>query len=99
MRRLVVSFLLFLSLASAARAGCQEQLRLLADDLMNVKLTESQKANLAGVILDAKRYCWVQQDKPAMQHITRARQIAGIRPPTDEMDWENVPLESLEPKN
>lgn len=91
--------LLYLVAAPPAQAGCQEQLRLLADDLKDVKLTESQKTNVAGVILEAKQFCWVQKEQPAIAALARARVIAGIKPMPKEMDWETVPLESISPKN
>ena len=45
---------------------------------------------------DARCYCWVHREEPAMQIIAKARQAAGIKPPGKEFDWETVPLESLE---
>ncbi len=91
--------LLYLFAAPSVWAGCQEQLRMLADDLRDVKLTESQKTNIASVILEARRFCWVQKEQPAVAALARARVIAGIRPMTNEMDWESVPLESISPRN
>ena len=84
--------------ASPANAACQEALRLLADDLQGVKLSDKQNQEVAGVILQARRHCWVQQDKPAMDLINRARATAGLKAVTGEFDWENVPLDSLEQK-
>lgn len=80
-----------------ALADCQAQLRILADDLHGVALDNKQNQDLAGLILQARRHCWVQQEKPAMDLINRARGVAGLKPATAEFDWENVPLESLEP--
>ena len=92
------AFALALTLAAApALADCQAQLRILADDLHGVALADKQNQDLAGVILQARRHCWVQQDKAAMDLINWARSIAGLKPATSEFDWENVPLESLEP--
>jgi hypothetical protein len=91
--------LLCVTTVPSAQAGCQEQLRLLADDLKDVKLTESQKTNIASVILEAKQFCWVQKEQPAIAALARARVIAGIKPMSAEMDWETVPLESISPKN
>ncbi|HEX7810481.1 MAG TPA: hypothetical protein VF460_01115 [Burkholderiales bacterium] len=93
-----VSFLLFgaAMACAAARADCQQQLQLLGADLKGVTLTETQKQDLGGLIDDARRYCWVQQERTAMVYISRARRAAGLRPPPDESDWETVPLESLE---
>ena len=79
-----------------ALADCQAQLRILADDLHGVTLTQKQNEDLAGAILQARRHCWVQQEKPAMDLINWARSIAGLKPATGEFDWENVPLDSLE---
>lgn len=89
---------LFLAIAAVrpALADCQSQLRLLADDLKDVALTETQKNELAAVVYEARRYCWVHQEKPAMGFIGKARRVAGLKPPADEFDWETVPLESLE---
>ena len=91
-------FLNFLLLATSAHADCQQQLQLLAADLKDVALTEMQKQHLAGLVDDARRYCWVHREKPAMEYIDKARRVAGIQPPREEFDWETVPLESLEPK-
>ncbi len=84
--------------AQPALADCQSQLRLLADDLKDAVLTETQKNELAAAVYEARRYCWVHQEKPAMGYIGKARKVAGLKPPADEFDWETVPLESLEPK-
>lgn len=91
--------LLTIAAARPALADCQSQLRLLADDLKGVALTEAQKSELAAVVYEARRYCWVHQEKPAMGFIGKARKVAGLKPPADEFDWETVPLESLEPKD
>lgn len=92
---------IFLAVAAAqsALADCQSQLRLLGDDLQGVVLTETQKNELAAIVYEARRYCWVHQEKPAMGYIGKARKVAGLKPPVDEFDWETVPLESLQPKN
>lgn len=91
--------LLTIAAARPALADCQSQLRLLADDLKGVALTEAQKSELAAVVYEARRYCWVHQEKPAMGFIGKARKVAGLKPPADEFDWETVPLKSLEPKD
>jgi hypothetical protein len=83
--------------AAPALADCQAQLRILADDLHGVALADKQNQDLAGLILQARRHCWVQQEKPALDLINRARSTAGLKPATTEFNWENVPLESLEP--
>ena len=85
-----------LAAAGSARAGCQQQIQLLGTDLKDVVLTETQKQDIGGLVEDARRYCWIHQERPAMVFIAKARRVAGIRPPPDEFDWENVPLESLE---
>jgi hypothetical protein len=90
--------LLAMLLAQSAIADCQSELRILADDLQGVKLSDKQNQDIASVILQARRHCWVQQEKPAMDLINRARMTAGLKPATGEFDWENVPLESLEAK-
>lgn len=92
--------MLFLTITAVrpALADCQGQLGLLADDLKNVVLTETQKGDLAAIVYEARRYCWVHQEKPAMGFIGKARKVAGLKPPVDQFDWETVPLESLEEK-
>ena len=82
--------------AGPVRADCQQQLQLLGTDLRDVVLTETQKQDIGGILDDARRYCWIHQERPAMVFIAKARRVAGIRPPPDEFDWETVPLESLE---
>jgi hypothetical protein len=83
-------------MAGTACADCQSQLQLLSADLHDVVLTEQQKQEIGGIVANARRYCWVHQEDAAMQYIVRARNVAGIKPPPDEFDWETVPLESLE---
>lgn len=90
---------LMVTTAQPALADCQSQLRLLADDLKDAVLTETKKNELAAAVYEARRYCWVHQEKTAMGYIGKARKVAGLKPPADEFDWETVPLESLEPKN
>ena len=85
-----------LVLPVAARADCQQQLQQLSADLRGVSLTETQKQTIGGMVDDARRYCWVHREEPAMEIIAKARQAAGIKPPGKEFDWETVPLESLE---
>jgi hypothetical protein len=85
-----------LVLPFAARADCQQQLQQLSTDLRGVSLTETQKQTIGGMVDDARRYCWVHREEPAMEIIAKARQAAGIKPPGKEFDWETVPLESLE---
>ena len=93
------ALLLSVSVAYPALADCQSQLGLLAVDLKDAVLTEPQKRELAAALYEARRYCWVHQEKPAMGYIGKARKIAGLKPPADELDWESVPLESLEVKD
>ena len=95
------AWVLLLTIAAArpSLADCQSQLRVLADDLKGVILTETQKSDLAAIVFEARRYCWVHQETLAMGLIGKARKVAGLKPPVDEFDWETVPLESLEPKN
>ena len=82
--------------AVPARADCQQELQQLSYDLRNAILTETQKQTIGGLVDDARRYCWVHREKPAMQIIVKARQTAGIKPMGEQFDWESVPLESLE---
>jgi hypothetical protein len=81
---------------ASARADCQQQLQQLSTDLRDIALTETQKQTIGGMVDDARRYCWVHREAPAMEIIARARRVAGIKPPGEEFDWETVPLESLE---
>jgi hypothetical protein len=83
-------------MAGKAGADCQSQLQLLSADVRDVALTEQQKQEIGGIVASARRYCWVHQEDAAMQYIARARDVAGLKPPPDEFDWETVPLESLE---
>jgi len=91
-----VAAVALLCMAGTARADCQSQLQLLSADMRDVILTEQQKQEIGGIVANARRHCWVHQEDVAMQYIARARNVAGIKPPPDEFDWENVPLESLE---
>lgn len=87
---------LFVIPALPAAADCALQLQLLGEDLKGVALSEMQKQTIGGIVDDARRHCWIHQEKPAMDYIAKARNTAGIGPPREEFDWENVPLESLE---
>jgi len=84
------------ALPAAVHADCQKQLQLLSADLRGLALTEKQKQTIGGMVDDARRYCWVHREMPAMEIIAKARQVAGLKPPGEEFDWETVPLESLE---
>jgi hypothetical protein len=84
------------ALPVTARADCQQQLQQLSADLRGVSLTEMQKQTIGGMVDDARRYCWVHRETPAMEIIAKARRTAGIKPMGEEFDWETVPLESLE---
>ena len=91
------SLILLLALpASPAAADCAKQLQLLGEDLRGVQLTEARKQDVGGIVDDARRHCWAHLEDAAMQYIAKARRVAGIGPPREEFDWENVPLESLE---
>ena len=83
-------------LTDAARADCQQQLQQLGEDLRGVTLTDTQKQTIGGLVEDARRYCWVHQEGPALHYLAKARLAAGLRPVVDKFDWESVPLESLE---
>lgn len=83
----------------AAAEGCQTELRVFADDLQDIELTERQRQDIAGLVMQARRYCWVHQESVAMRLINKARSTAGLKPSTGEFDWENVPLDSLEKTN
>ncbi len=91
-----VAIATLLVLPLAAQADCQQQLQQLSIDLRGVKLTEMQKQTIGGMVDDARRYCWVHREEPAMEIIAKARRTAGIKPPGEEFDWETLPLESLE---
>lgn len=86
----------FVFAAPLSHAACQSEIRILADDLAGVKLNSYQMQSIADKIFLARRHCWVQHEKVAMDLINSARRIAGLKESTGEFDWENVPLESLE---
>lgn len=83
----------------AAAAGCQTELRVFADDLQGVELTQRQIQDIAGLLMQARRHCWVHQETVAMGLINKARSTAGLEPSSGEFDWENVPLDSLQDTN
>jgi hypothetical protein len=87
---------LLISFISNAHAGCQSEMRILADDLAGVKLTSAQNQQIADKVLQARRHCWVQDEEVAMKLINSARRAAGLKESSGEFDWETVPLESLE---
>lgn len=85
-----------LILPASALADCAQQLQQLAADLRGQELTEEQKQAIGGMVDDARRYCWVHRETPALELLAKARRTAGLRPMSAEFDWETVPLESLE---
>ncbi len=88
-----------LALPGAVQTDCQKQIQLFGEDVRNIELTQAQKQEIGGILDDARRHCWAQLEQSALDYIARARSTAGIGPLREEFDWENVPLESLEPKN
>lgn len=85
-----------LILPASALADCAQQLQQLAADLRGQELTEEQKQAIGGMVDDARRFCWVHRETPALELLAKARRTAGLRPMSAEFDWETVPLESLE---
>lgn len=94
--RTALAACLFALPALQAAADCAQQLQLLGEDLKGVTLTQTQKQDIGGILDDARRHCWAHLEKQAMDYIAKARKVAGVGPPREEFDWENVPLESLE---
>jgi hypothetical protein len=94
-----LALLASLVLSAGARADCAQQLQQLSTDLRGLELTEVQKQAIGGMVYDARRFCWVHRETPALELLAKARRTAGIKPMTAEFDWETVPLESLERKN
>jgi hypothetical protein len=92
-RRLALPMFL---LPLVAHADCAQQLQLLGEDLKGVALTQARKQEIGVIFDDARRRCWVHMEDASMAYIVKARKAAGIGPPREEFDWENVPLESLE---
>ncbi len=77
-------------------AGCATEVRILADDLKGITLTQQKTQRLASILFDARKFCFAQQEKKALKYINKARILVGLKVSTGEFDWENVPLESLE---
>ena len=95
----VVAASAMLALTGAAQADCQKQIQLFGEDVKNIALTQTQKQDIGGILDDARRHCWAHLEQAALDYVARARRTAGIGPLREEFDWENVPLESLEPKD
>lgn len=83
----------------SAAEGCKTELRVFADDIHGVELTQRQIQDIAGLLMQARRHCWVHQETVAMGLINKARSTAGLEPSNGKFDWENVPLESLQDAN
>ncbi|MEO8164201.1 MAG: hypothetical protein ABI619_02280 [Betaproteobacteria bacterium] len=98
MHQALVSMMIagLLMLPATTRADCQQQLQQLAVDLRGLDLTDTQLQTIGGLVDDARRYCWVHREDPAMDYLAKARRAAGIKPLVEEFDWESVPLDSLE---
>jgi hypothetical protein len=96
MRNPLAPFILFLAWVSPAFADCQEKLQQLSTDLRGIALSETQKQKIGGIVDDARRYCWIHREEPAMEYIAKARNVAGLSAATKDFDWETVPLDSLE---
>ncbi|MDA1331144.1 MAG: hypothetical protein O3A65_01550 [Proteobacteria bacterium] len=76
-------------------AGCSTEIRILGDDLVDIKLSPQQTQLLNDRILRAKRYCFYGEENKAMDLINAARELSGLQPTTGEFDWENIPIEDL----
>ncbi len=94
--QITVFFLLVLVKLDASSTGCSSEVRILGDDLKGMKLSSDKTQKLASILFRARKFCFAQEEKKALEYINKARVLVGLKESTGQFDWENVPLESLE---
>ncbi|MCA3133775.1 MAG: hypothetical protein ING70_08065 [Rhodocyclaceae bacterium] len=75
-----------LALAETAGADCRLELELLGRDLKGVALTEVQRLTLAPLVDDAIKRCRLGREREAEAYFQKARAVAGIQRPADDLD-------------
>ena len=78
------------------RAGCDVALKLLGDALKQTTLDDQQIQAIGGYFFWARGECFAGEEIKSMQLINKIRSIANLGVSSEEFDWENVPLRSLE---
>lgn len=94
-KKLLVSIVVFCTCCLQAHANCSSEIRILGDDLINIRLSSHQNQLLADYVLRAKRHCYRGEEKKALTILNKARELAGLEKTTGEFDWENIPIEDL----
>ncbi len=72
--------------AAPAGADCRLELELLGHDLKGVALTESQRLALAPLVDDGIKRCRLGREREAEAYFEKARAVAGIVRPADDLD-------------
>lgn len=75
-----------LALAETAGADCRLELELLGRDLKGVALTEAQRLSLAPLVDEGIKRCRLGREQEAEAYFHRARAVAGIVRPADDLD-------------
>lgn len=80
-----------LALAGGAGADCRLELELLGRDLKGVALSETQRLTLAPLVDDGIKRCRLGREQEAEAYFLKARTVAGILRPVDDLDEPPVP--------
>lgn len=81
----------WLAPAAPAGADCRLELELLGHDLRGVALTESQRLALAPLVDDGIKRCRLGREREAEVYFEKARAVAGIVRPADDLDAMPLP--------
>jgi hypothetical protein len=68
------------------QADCRLELELIGTDLKGVRLTESQKLQLAPLVDNAQKRCRLGREAAAQDDLKKARAVAGIERNDDDLD-------------
>lgn len=81
-----LALLLWLAPAAPAGADCRLELELLGRDLKGVTLSEPQRLALAPLVDDGIKRCRLGREQEAEAYFEKARAVAGIIRPADDLD-------------
>jgi hypothetical protein len=83
----ILTALALTGFVQTATADCRLELELMSADLRGVKLTEAQSHELAALVDQVLKRCRMGWEASAIEHITKARAVAGI----PKRDWLDDP--------
>ena len=77
-------------------SNCEFEIKNLAEDLKKIELTQRKTQAIIPLLLKARNLCFAKRSEEALKLISKARQLANLKPSKGEFDWENIPLDELE---